>query len=125
MAVYAVKAQRTAMTESYPIRSGLMPLRVTMSDTASISATIKMGYKERDEPMETIKLTTRIDNTGTLHLALPTNMANQEVEVLVVLHPANTQGWPVGYFEALDAIEADDLTERPDQGVFEEREPLE
>ncbi|MCB9457009.1 MAG: hypothetical protein H6671_13560 [Anaerolineaceae bacterium] len=75
--------------------------------------------------METIKLTTRIDDTGTLHLELPTNLANREVEVLVVLQPADPRGWPVGYFEAIDAIEADDLMERPGQGIFEEREPLE
>lgn len=75
--------------------------------------------------METIKLTTHIDDTGTLHLELPTNLANREVEVLVVLHPTDTRGWPVNYFAAMDAIEADDLLERPDQGIFEEREPLE
>ena len=64
--------------------------------------------------METIKLKTYIDNTGTLRLELPTDLANHEVEVLVVLQPTLTQtdgGWPNGYFEAIDAIEADDLIE--------------
>jgi hypothetical protein len=80
--------------------------------------------------METIKLTTNIDDTGTLRLELPTRLANHAVEVLVVLHPTteqviSEQGWPVHYFEAIDAIDADDLVMRPDQGIFEERETLE
>ena len=80
--------------------------------------------------METIKLTTHIDNTGTLRLELPTGLANHSVEVLVVLQPTTEQtvlgqGWPAHYFEAIDAIDADDLIERPEQGMFEERERLE
>jgi hypothetical protein len=80
--------------------------------------------------METIKLITNIDDTGTLRLELPTRLANHAVEVLVVLHPATEQvvtgqGWPAHYFEAIDAIDADDLDVRPDQGIFEERETLE
>ncbi|MBL8132077.1 MAG: hypothetical protein JNL42_09490 [Anaerolineae bacterium] len=86
--------------------------------------------EESAAPMETIKLTTHIDDTGTLRLELPTQLANRAVEVLVVLHPTTEQtavgqGWPVHYFEAIDAIDADDMVARPDQGVFEERERLE
>lgn len=65
--------------------------------------------------METIKLITRTDDTGALRLKLPTHMANREVEVLVVLQPiaegeqpTDELGWPLDYFEAIDAIEADD-----------------
>lgn len=73
--------------------------------------------------METIKLTTRIDAAGILRVELPAHLANHEVEVLVVLQPVQNQqlkasNWASGFFEALDAIEADDLTERPDQGTF-------
>ena len=81
--------------------------------------------------METIKLTTQIDNTGKLRLDLPTQLANRQVEVLVVLHPVNNEeqtdelGWPIGYFEEIDGIMADDILERGDQGEFEVREPLE
>ena len=80
--------------------------------------------------METIKLTTRIDNTGKLRLDLPTQLANRQVEVLVVLHPVQEEptdelGWPIGYFDEIDAIKADDMVERGDQGEFEVREPLE
>lgn len=74
--------------------------------------------------METIKLTTRIGDTGTLRLELPTRLENQAVEVLIVLHPitedtAFRQGWPVHYFEDIDAIDADDVVERPVQGDWE------
>lgn len=80
--------------------------------------------------METIKLTTNIDDTGTLRLELPTQLANRAVEVLVILHPTTEQlvsgqGWPAHYFEVIDAIDADDMVVRPDQGIFEERETLE
>jgi len=70
--------------------------------------------------METIKLTTHIDNTGTLHLELPTRLVNHIVEVLVILHPtieqtALGQVWPEHYFEDIDAIDADDMVARPNQ----------
>jgi hypothetical protein len=81
-----------------------------------------VGYVERGVKMETIKLTTRIDDSGKLRLDLPTQLANRQVEVLVVLQPvkeAQTDelGWPIGYFEGIDAIEADDVMERGDQGT--------
>ena len=46
--------------------------------------------------METIKLTTRIDDTGKLRLELPTHLANHQVEVLVVVQPIpiSTQARP-------------------------------
>ena len=80
--------------------------------------------------METIKLTTRIDSTGKLHLELPTKLANQQVEILIVLQPVKEEqtdetGWPVGYFEETYGICADDPIERGDQGTFEIREPIE
>lgn len=76
--------------------------------------------------METIKLTTRIDENGTLRLELPTNLASQQVEVLVVLLPVRDEkGWPADFFERIDAIEADDVMARGDQGTFEIREPIE
>ena len=80
--------------------------------------------------METIKLTTQIDNTGILRLDVPTMLANRQVEVLVVLHPVKEEqtdslGWPIGYFEETYGICADDPIERGDQGEFEVREPLE
>jgi hypothetical protein len=62
--------------------------------------------------METIKLKTRTDSKGTLRLDLSTQLTNCNVEVLVVLQPSeekgvDSNGWPLGYFEEIDAIEAD------------------
>ena len=80
--------------------------------------------------METIKLKTRIGSDGVLRLEMPTRFKDVDTEIVVVLQPEPDEprdalGWPVGYFEKIDAIIADDIIERGDQGVFEEREPLE
>lgn len=69
--------------------------------------------------MDTIKVLTHIDDSGTLRLELPTRLANADVEVLIVLQPTGTQqsdtsGWPSDYFEAIDSITADDLIVRPE-----------
>lgn len=70
--------------------------------------------------MDTIKVVTHIDDSGTLRLELPTRLANADVEVLIVLQPTYAQqpdipGWPSDYFEAIDSIEANDLMVRPEQ----------
>ena len=39
--------------------------------------------------------------------------------------PIDAMGYPIGYFEAIDAIEADDVIERSEQGEFEIREDFE
>jgi hypothetical protein len=80
--------------------------------------------------METIKLRTQVDDDGKLHLDLPKHLANQQVEVVIVLQrieetPRDKLGWPVGYFEETYGICADDPIERGDQGEFEVREPIE
>ena len=80
--------------------------------------------------METIKIKAHIGSDGLLKLELPTNLQDVEAEVVVVLHPTpqkaiDALGWPINYFERIDRIEADDMTERPEQGVLEEREPIE
>lgn len=81
--------------------------------------------------METIKLTTRIDPTGTLRLEVPTALADQDVEVLLVLQalpappPLDAMGYPLDFFARLDAMPSDAVVERGDQGTFETRTPLE
>lgn len=74
--------------------------------------------------METIKLKAHIDSTGKFRLELPTQLPDREVEVLVVLQPVpqvqlDLLGYPVNYFEQIDAIIADDMIERGNQGKFE------
>jgi hypothetical protein len=80
--------------------------------------------------MDLIKVRAHVDSDGMLKLEIPTEYANTDLEVALVLHPlpsvdTNEHGLPVNFFESLDAIEADDLLERPEQGTLEEREPLE
>ena len=80
--------------------------------------------------METIKLKAHIGSDGILKLEMPTHFKDVDTEVVVVLHPTSPQShheidWAIDYFKAIDAIEADDMIERPDQGQFEMREPIE
>jgi hypothetical protein len=80
--------------------------------------------------MDLIKVRAHVDSDGMLKLEIPTDYADMDLEVALVLQPlpsieTNELGLPVNFFESLDAIEADDLQERPEQGIVEEREPLE
>lgn len=80
--------------------------------------------------METIKLKVRIGSDGMLKIETPTRLRDIETEVVVVLQtpeaePADANGYPLDYFEAIDAIQADDLMERPEQPPLDVREPLE
>ena len=80
--------------------------------------------------MDLIKVRARVDSDGMLKLEIPTEYADMDLEVALVLQPlpnveTHELGWPVNFFESLDAIEADDLKERPEQGTVEERETLE
>lgn len=75
--------------------------------------------------METIRLTTQVDENGTLKLEVPTHFANQQVEVIMVMQPVRENYLPPDFFEKLDAIQADDIVERPHQGIIEIRESFE
>lgn len=77
--------------------------------------------------METIKLQAYVDEGGHLVLDLPLHLANQAVEVTVQVQEAQRDvlGWPVNFFESLDAIEADDMQERPEQLPLETRDEIE
>lgn len=80
--------------------------------------------------METIKLKVHIGPDGLLKIEMPTQLRNIETEVVVVLQSPeiearDTNGYPVDYFEAIDAIQADDLIKRPEQPPLDVREPFE
>ena len=79
--------------------------------------------------MEAIKLRAYVDESGHLVLDLPLHLANQTVEVTVQVQEADVQrdalGWPIDFFESLDAIKADDMQERPEQLPLEERDEIE
>jgi hypothetical protein len=83
--------------------------------------------------MHSIKLDAHVGPDGTLRLDIPVGLANQDVEVIVVIqprHPAATGvkpedlGWPPGYFEETYGCLKDDPIERDFQPVYEYREEL-
>jgi hypothetical protein len=74
--------------------------------------------------MQTIKLETYVGQDGILKLELPPELANRNLEVLVVIQPKEKKGWPPGYFERTAGALADDPLERPVQGEYEERDEL-
>lgn len=81
--------------------------------------------------MKTIHLKATIGEDGLLKIQTPTGYRNVAAEVVLVLNPVQddthltAEGYPIDFFEKLDAITVDDLVERPEQGIIETREPLE
>ena len=78
--------------------------------------------------MESMKVTTHVDNDGLLQIKLPLEMANQELEVMVIYQPVDKKAkrsWPPGFFErTFGAWQGEPLVREP-QGELPEREPLE
>jgi len=77
--------------------------------------------------METIKLKTHVSNDGIIKLELPTALAGQDLEVLIVLQPleetaVDELGWPLGFFERTYGALADTPLERPPDLPLETRE---
>ncbi len=62
--------------------------------------------------METVKTKAHIGSDGLLRLELPINIANREVEIVIVVQPepetVDSLGWPVGFFEETYGSQADD-----------------
>lgn len=80
--------------------------------------------------MQTITLKARADAAGILKLEVPTNLAGQEVEIVLVLQAmvaevTDANGYPIGYFEATFGSFADDPLERNQPAHPDEREDLE
>jgi hypothetical protein len=66
--------------------------------------------------MQTIKIDARVGEDGILKLELPLDMADEDLEVLVVVQRKQKRGWPPGYFEQTAGALADDPIERGPQG---------
>jgi len=82
--------------------------------------------------MNTIRLQQYVGDDGILKLEVPAGITQRTLDVLVVLHPLATtpveldeRGWPVGFFERLDSIEADDVVERGAQPPLDVRDEME
>ncbi len=67
--------------------------------------------------MQTITLRARSDEAGTVKLEIPTDLADREIEIVLVMQPVETRvvddmGYPLGYFDETYGSLADDPIER-------------
>ena len=67
--------------------------------------------------MQTLTLKTRVGSDGVVKLEFPTDLANRDVEIVLVMHPLDPEplddmGYPIGYFEETYGMFADDPLER-------------
>jgi hypothetical protein len=86
--------------------------------------------------MISMTLKGHVDSEGRLlltRLTLP-ELRDSEVDIIIVkrtetqmseVEPVDANGWPLNFFDRLDAIIADDLQERPVQLPLEERDLIE
>ena len=83
--------------------------------------------------MKAIQLRSHVDGSGMLRLAIPVDAAGEDVDVIVVIEQvdpgrsAASQAKrlrPPAFYEKTFGSLREDPLERPDQGSFEEREPL-
>lgn len=67
--------------------------------------------------MQTLTMKARAGKDGILRLEIPTDKADREVEIVLVMHAVETEpldemGYPIGYFEDTYGMFADDPIER-------------
>lgn len=71
--------------------------------------------------MQTLTLKARADKNGILRLEIPTNQADRELEIVLVMQtindaitdePVDAMGYPIGYFDETYGSMADDPIER-------------
>lgn len=79
--------------------------------------------------METIKTHARVGKDGVLKLQVPLGLTDTDLEVLVIVQPikpsvTSREEW-LAFIERTAGSLADDPIERPPQGEYEIREPLE
>lgn len=81
--------------------------------------------------MPSIKLRSHVDGDGMLHLQVPLELANQELEVIVVYQSvgsvtqaktAEELGYPVDFFEKTAGGWQGEMLTRGDQGICEQRQ---
>lgn len=80
--------------------------------------------------MQTLTLKARTDKDGIVRLEIPTDVTDQEMEIVVVMQPVEEEpldemGYPPGYFEETYGMFADDPIERNQPRYFDVRDELE
>lgn len=80
--------------------------------------------------MQTITLRARTNSDGVVRLEIPTDLADRDVEIVLVMHPleaplVDSMGYPLGYFEETYGMFADDPLERNQPTSPDVRDELE
>jgi hypothetical protein len=76
--------------------------------------------------MKSIKLTKKVGSDGILHLDIPVEMIDTEIEVTLTIQRVTPQqrGWMTGFFEEVIGGWVGEPLTRPEQGEYETREQL-
>jgi hypothetical protein len=76
--------------------------------------------------MDSIKIRSHVGKDGVLHLDIPVEMADTEIEVTVTIQRVTPQqkGWMPGFFEEVVGGWVGEPLERAEQEEYEIREPL-
>lgn len=80
--------------------------------------------------MQTLTLKARADKNGVIRLEIPTETADQDIEIVLVMQPVEPEpldamGYPLGYFEETYGMFADDPIERNQPPYPDVRDELE
>ena len=77
--------------------------------------------------MKSIQLKAHVGDDGILHLDLPVDIRNQDLDIIIVIDEVNTPSdtWDDTFFEETAGSLADDPIERLPQGNYESREEIE
>lgn len=76
--------------------------------------------------MDSIKIRSHVGKDGILHLDIPVEMPDTEIEITVTIQRVTPQerGWMPGFFEEVIGGWVGEPLERAEQGEYETREPL-
>ncbi|MFN6476112.1 hypothetical protein [Nostoc sp. DedQUE07] len=76
--------------------------------------------------MDSIKIRSHVGKDGILHLDIPVEMPDTEIEVTVTIQRVTPEqrGWMPGFFEEVIGGWVGKPLERAEQGEYETRQPL-
>ena len=78
--------------------------------------------------METIRVRSRSNAEGILHIDVPVNLKDTELDVILTIEPVSPaqkgKGYPPGFFEQTYGSCQDDPIVIDEEGIYEEQEEL-